>query len=311
MKKGGYILKSKIVAVTVALALVLGLVFVIAGPVAASPGWNVAGTWNINVVYQSVPYPETLVLTQTGNTITGVSVNSVPPVPASAFTITGGSVSGDSVTFQASYDPNSSETTTFSGTIGSDGSMSGTWADDPGFLGRSGTWASTSGHATYTSNTSGTVMVTGNITAATVSLAYPGPNLTTAANIPFGMLVVGRNPGTGWDTTGTDYGTVTVVNNSDPNPTWTLSAFSNNDGGGNFLGGAMYCNALSRYLDNAMYVSLNNGATYNQLPTGVTLTGNVTTKVNLYAAQVVDQTDVNAGAGSYYIVVQLTASVAP
>ena len=69
--------------------------------------------------------------------------------------------------------------------------------------------------------------------------------------------------------------------------------------------------ALGRYLDNAMYVSLNNGATYNQLPTGVTATGNTTTNFNIYAAQNVTQNDVNQGAGSYYIVVQLTASVTP
>ena len=213
-------------AVTVALAIVLSLVFAIAGPVAASPGWSVAGTWNINVVYQSVPYPETLVLTQTGNTITGVSVNSVPPVPASAFTITGG-FTGDSLTFKTYYDPNSSETTTFSGTIASDGSMSGTWADNPGFLGRSGTWASTSGKATYTSNIAGSIMVTGNITAATVSLAYPGP--TRFDHRQHSIWDVYRRQES-WHRfgtpPGTDYGTVTVVNNSDPNPTWTLSAFS-------------------------------------------------------------------------------------
>jgi uncharacterized repeat protein (TIGR02543 family) len=165
--------------------------------------------------------------------------------------------------------------------------------------------------STTATNNKGSVMVTGNITASTVSLNYPGPSVTSNANIPFGMFIVGRNPGTGWDTTGTDYGTVTVVNNSDPNPTWTLSVFSENDGGGNFSNGMMYCNALSRYLDNAMYVSLNNGGTYNQLPTGVTATGNVTTNFQLSAAQNVTQNDVNVGAGSYYIVVQLTASVTP
>jgi hypothetical protein len=164
---------------------------------------------------------------------------------------------------------------------------------------------------TVSAATTAEVGATGNITAATVSLVYPGPTPATSANIPFGMLVVGRNPSSGWDTTGTDYGTVTVVNNSDPNPTWTLSAFSNNDGGGNFLGGAMYCTALGRYLDDAMYVSLNNGASYNTLPTGVTLTGNTTTNVNLYAAQDVTQNDVNQGAGNYFIVVQLSVSVAP
>ena len=73
----------------------------------------------------------------------------------------------------------------------------------------------------------------------------------------------------------------------------------------------MYCTALSRYLDNAMYVSLDNGATFNQLAPGVTATGNTSTTFKLSAAQTVTQNDVNSGAGDYYIVVQLTASIAP
>ena len=46
------------------------------------------------------------------------------------------------------------------------------------------------------------------------------------------------------------------------------------------LGGEMYCTALSRYLDNAMYVSLNNRRQLRLLQTGVTVTGNTTTNVN-------------------------------
>ena len=165
--------------------------------------------------------------------------------------------------------------------------------------------------AVSAAGTAAQVGANGSIVAATVSIAYPGPTLSTNANIPFGMLVVGRNPaGSAWDTT-TGNGAVTVTNNSDPNPTWTVSAFSDNDGGGNFANGKMWCDALARPLDDAMYVSSDNGATSAQLPVGVTLTGSVNTTFKLSAAQIVSQNDVNQGAGLYYIVVQLTASIAP
>jgi hypothetical protein len=100
---------------------------------------NVTGTWDINVIYSGVTYPETLILAQTGNEITGTSVNTIPPATGSAFTITGGSVIGNTITFTADQNA-TSLVTNFSGTIASDGSMSGSWADEsPGT--RTGTWA--------------------------------------------------------------------------------------------------------------------------------------------------------------------------
>lgn len=105
-------------------------------------GWDVSGTYVINVNYLSVDYPETLVLTQSGTSITGVSLNTIPP--ASLFTITGGSVIGSNITINANL---GSLAIQMIGTIAPDGSISGAWADvAPGT--RTGTWASTSGTAT-------------------------------------------------------------------------------------------------------------------------------------------------------------------
>jgi type 1 fimbria pilin len=152
-----------------------------------------------------------------------------------------------------------------------------------------------------------TVSVTGNVLAATVSLDYPG-----TPTIPLGMFVVGRNPaGTAWADTGATFGTVTVVNNSDPNPTWTLTATSINDGVKDFSNGKMYCDGLGRYLDDALYVSLDGGTTAAQLPSGVSATGHATYSFRLSAAQIVSQNDVNYGTGNYYMIVQLNASIAP
>ncbi|MEK7503718.1 MAG: hypothetical protein AAB577_01910 [Patescibacteria group bacterium] len=111
-------------------------------------GWNVAGTWVINVNYASIDYPETLILTQVGTGITGTSLNTIPPAGGSAFTITSGSVIGTTVEIFADHVP-SSLVVRLSGTIDPDGLMSGTWADlAPGT--RTGTWASTSGAAVKT-----------------------------------------------------------------------------------------------------------------------------------------------------------------
>ncbi|MEP7360221.1 MAG: hypothetical protein ABI744_01445 [Chloroflexota bacterium] len=112
---------------------------------AGSSYWNVAGTYGVNVEYLSVNYSETLVLTQVGTgTITGTSLGSPCSPGCSDFTVTSGSVVGDNVTIVAT----SPFTVTLTGLIAADGSMSGTWADGAGGLGRSGTWWTTSGHAT-------------------------------------------------------------------------------------------------------------------------------------------------------------------
>jgi len=114
-------------------------------------GWNVGGTYVINVVYLNVDYPETLILTQSGVDITGVSLDTNPYAPASHFTIDDGTVIDNVINIYANH---GSLVVHMVGTIAADGSMSGTWADvSPGT--RIGTWASTSGGAvkTYTGGT--------------------------------------------------------------------------------------------------------------------------------------------------------------
>ena len=66
-------MKSKIMAITIALALVLTLVIAVAGPVAASPpSWNVAGPWVLDF-YQGATLVSTWDVTfgQSGGTLSG------------------------------------------------------------------------------------------------------------------------------------------------------------------------------------------------------------------------------------------------
>ena len=133
------------------LVLAVGmLAAVIPATVFAAGGsyWNVAGTYDVNVNYASVDYGETLTLAQAGpGTITGTSIGAPCTSLCTNFTITSGSVVGDNVTFVTG----SPFPITFTGTIAADGSMSGTWLDGPGGLGRDGTWSTTSGTATSVS----------------------------------------------------------------------------------------------------------------------------------------------------------------
>jgi hypothetical protein len=195
---------------------------------------------------------------------------------------------------------------TLNGTIAPNGTMSGTWsqASPAG----SGTWQTTSGQATPVNS----ITITGNVTAATVALTYTG-----SSTIALGMFNEGRNPaGTAWTYTAGDYGTVTVTPGSDASPSWTVHAFSQDDGNGNFANGRMYCAALNRQLEDAMYVDFSldgsTWGTYGQLGPGTSISGtNLTQNFDLGVAQYVSHTDVTAGQGDYYIYVQLTAGVTP
>jgi hypothetical protein len=108
---------------------------------------NVAGTWHINVLVDgsATVYPETLILTQTGSTITGVSLDTIPP--GSLFGIFGGTVVGNQVTIHSNK---GGLFVDLVGTIALDGSISGNWNDVPPTGTRTGTWSSTSGAASFT-----------------------------------------------------------------------------------------------------------------------------------------------------------------
>ncbi len=131
-----------------ALVMALGLLGAIPATAIASGSsyWNVAGTYGVNVTYLATAYPETLVLTQSGTgTITGASIGAPCSPACTNFTITSGSVVGDTITIVAT----SPFTLTLTGVIAADGTMAGSWADGAGGLGRTGTWATTSGAATF------------------------------------------------------------------------------------------------------------------------------------------------------------------
>jgi hypothetical protein len=140
-----------------------------------APNWNVTGTYTINVNYLGVDYPETLILTQIGSSITGVSLDTIPPtgIPtdssiagSSYFRVTGGYVTGDNVVIECTYSL-SSLITTLSGSIASDGNMRGPWADNSPTGSRTGTWSTTTG-AVYLSDLPPGVTVTGS------PATYPG-----------------------------------------------------------------------------------------------------------------------------------------
>jgi hypothetical protein len=113
-------------------------------------GWNVAGSYDVNIEYLGTNYAEVLVLTQSGTSITGVSLALFGG--GSPWTIDSGSVSGTAVSLHAFYNANPAMRLGMQGTIAANGSMSGTWADEaPGT--RTGTWATTSGQATNAGST--------------------------------------------------------------------------------------------------------------------------------------------------------------
>ncbi len=104
--------------------------------------WDVTNSYEIIVEYLGVDYPETLILTQSGTDITGVSLDTIPP--GSFFTVYDGSVVGSDINIFAIK---GSLVVHMEGIIDdTDGSMSGTWHDElPGT--RSGAWNTTDGSA--------------------------------------------------------------------------------------------------------------------------------------------------------------------
>ena len=150
-----------------ALILALGLLSAIvpATALGISGSWDVNGTYAVDVTWDQDPapgtvYPETLILTQSGGAITGTSLCLI------CFTITGGSVVGDAITIIAT----SPWTLTLTGTIALDGSMSGNWADGAGGSGRTGTWATTSGEATFIPTPTATIRLIKQVLPADDSL---------------------------------------------------------------------------------------------------------------------------------------------
>lgn len=103
--------------------------------------WDVTGSYVIDLEYAGVTYPENMVLTQSGTSITGDALWLVSG--GSLWDITSGLVTGNTFTFDIAM---GSRTAYLSGTINPDGTMQGTWGDYPPYN-RTGTWATTNGAA--------------------------------------------------------------------------------------------------------------------------------------------------------------------
>ena len=142
---------------------------------------------------------------------------------------------------------------------------------------------------------SGSVTVQGEMVAPTIALTAP-------ANFDFGTFKVGDNFAESYP------GSVAFVPGSDQNATWTLSASSTSP----YTAGEMYSTDTAQLLATPMEVSFDN-ATWGSLPTGVTTpsTSNLNVAFNLYAYQKITTADVLNGSGTYYIVVNLMATVNP
>lgn len=113
-----------------------------------------------------------------------------------------------------------------------------------------------------------TTEVTGEVVGPTISITAPD-------DFAFDTFTIGRNPAVDWVTSGD--GEVNFDPGSDSLATWTISATSTSDASGDFSQGLMWSDTLGRYMgadlvsnDEQMYVSLDGGSSYAQLPGGVT-----------------------------------------
>lgn len=115
--------------------------------------WNVTGSYVVALNYQGANYPHDMVLAQDDmGALTGNGGSPAGGPYAYTWVITSGSVTGDTISFSADYTSSTDavvpQTTMLaSGTIATDGSMSGTWSDNYQGGARSGTWSTTSGNA--------------------------------------------------------------------------------------------------------------------------------------------------------------------
>jgi hypothetical protein len=119
---------------------------------AASPTWNVAGTYVVAFNYLGNDYGHDVTLAQSNTgAVTG---NGGSPVGANTYTwvVTSGSVSGNTVDLYANYTATADAVTPLTtmhmaGTVALDGTMAGTWSDNYQGGAREGTWRTTSGVA--------------------------------------------------------------------------------------------------------------------------------------------------------------------
>jgi len=282
-------LKSKIIAITVALALVLSLVFAVAVPVAASSGWNVSGNWVFDFILtgSNVDNYYNVTFAQTGTAITGTGgyPMSGPPYQYT-WNITGAVISG--INFTATYTSGATGTVMqVTGTIAPNGSMSGTWSDNYGGV-RTGTWSTKSGQATPMPDL-GNMVITGTIVAPTVTVTAPAAYTWT-------LFKVGGN----WSTD--DTGSVVVTENSANTTNWQVVAQDVSATDYGFMRDGSN-NALATKFEISK-ANANSGLTY--AINGITYTGTDNGSFDFYGYQNVTNGDT---AGTYSITITFTATV--
>jgi Ca2+-binding RTX toxin-like protein len=116
---------------------------------AAIEPWNVAGNYNIGFQVTGDPtvYTHDAQLTQTGSSVDGVGGYPAGVPHTYAWDVTSGAVSGNTINLTVIYTLGAVGTVmNMTGTIASDGTMSGTWTDNFGGS-RAGTWQTSLGAA--------------------------------------------------------------------------------------------------------------------------------------------------------------------
>lgn len=120
---------------------------------AATPHWDVSGDWDISFEYLGSNYTHDLTLTQASDgTLTGMGGYPANGAHTYDWQITSGSVSDNDITFTADYTNGADAVTPLTtlvvtGTIDTDGTLSGTWSDNYQGGARSGTFETVAGSA--------------------------------------------------------------------------------------------------------------------------------------------------------------------
>jgi len=120
---------------------------------AAVPNWNAAGTYVLSLQYLGIDYQHDLSLVQDGQGHLSGSGGSPAGAPVYTWVISSGAVVGDTIDFLANYTASADAVTPqtvlhLTGTIATDGTLSGTWSDNYQAGNRSGTFTTSSGRAT-------------------------------------------------------------------------------------------------------------------------------------------------------------------
>lgn len=117
---------------------------------AAAPAFDTTGSYVVAFNYLGTDYAHDMVLAQ--NSAGNLTGNGGSPVGAHVYEwhLTSGTVSGNTIDFNAVYTASADASSTVmhvNGTIAPSGTMSGTWTDNYGGGARSGTWMTTTGTA--------------------------------------------------------------------------------------------------------------------------------------------------------------------